>query len=113
MVRRGDIYYADLGERVGSEQSGTRPVLVVQNDMGNRYSQTFVVVPLTTRRKSSQPTHVYLPLGACCNLEPSTLLAEHIITVDGSRLLSYVGHIASCFWPFVDRALSVSIGLTV
>ena len=113
MVRRGDIYYADLGERVGSEQSGTRPVLVVQNDMGNRYSQTFVVVPLTTRRKSSQPTHVYFPSGACDNLEPSTLLAEQVTTIDGSRLLSYVGRMASCFWPFVNRALEVSLGLAV
>lgn len=111
MVRRGDVYYADLGERVGSEQQGLRPVLVVQNDTGNRYSQTYVVIPLTTRRKPALPTHVYLPRGSCDNLEPSTVLAEQIATVDGSRFRVYVGHLSPCLWPEIHRALSVSLGL--
>lgn len=113
MILRGDIFYADLGERVGSEQSGIRPVLVVQNDMGNRYASTLIVAPMTSRHKKPLPTHIYLPGGACDNLAPSTVLTEQLTTIDVSRLLAYVGFLAPEYMRRVDESLLVSFGLTV
>ena len=112
MILRGDIFYADLGERMGSEQSGVRPVLVVQNDQGNRYASTLIVAPMTSRLKRPLPTHIYLPRGACDNLAPSTVLTEQLTTIDTARLLSYVGFLPSAYMLQVDSALRISFGLT-
>lgn len=85
-IRRGDIYYADLGSGVGSEQGGIRPVLIVQNNMGNRHAPTVIIAPLTSQIKSNnQPTHVHL--STQCGLKTkSVVLTEHIRTVDKSTL---------------------------
>lgn len=113
MVKRGDVFYAALDPRIGSEQGGLRPVVVVQNNQGNRYSPTLVVVPLTTQHKPSLPTHVILPHGSCDNLEPSTALTEQVTTIDTSRLLAYVGRLDVYYMGLVDRALRVSLDLVI
>ena len=110
-MKRGDIYYADLNPVVGSEQGNNRPVLVVQNDIGNEHSPTVIVTPLTRNlRKNPLPTHVLLPKS--CGLDRDSLvLAEQIRTIDRSRLSNYIGHISREIQHDVDTALAVCIGL--
>ena len=110
-ARRGEIYYADLGKGVGSEQAGVRPVLVIQNDMGNRYSPTVIVVPITRHsEKCRLPTHVRL-YGCGGLAKTSIALAEQIRVIDHSRLSEYIGQISEDEQRKVDHALAVSIGL--
>lgn len=111
LIRRGDIYYADLGNGVGSEQGGIRPVLIVQNNMGNRYAPTVIVVPITSQLKSNnQPTHVHL--STRCGLKTkSVVLTEQIRTVDKQRLQEYVGHLDDESSALVDEALRISIAV--
>ena len=102
-VLRGQMYYADLDPVIGSEQGGNRPVLVIQNNIGNRHSPTIIIAPITTRvKKLHQPTHIGVPpyFGLPQN---SMVMLEQIRTIDKSRLGSYVG----CF----DEALGISVGL--
>jgi len=110
-IKRGDIYYADLDQTIGSEQSGTRPSLVVQNDLGNRHSPTTQIVPLTTRhKKASLPTHVRL--SPACGLDTTSIaLIEQLRTIDKSRLDAYVGRISTSEQTAVNRALVISLGL--
>ena len=110
-VRRGDIYYAYLNPVVGSEQGDCRPVLIVQNDIGNEHSPTVIITPLTRNlRKNPLPTHVML--SKSCGLERDSLvLAEQIRTIDRSRLSNYIGHISRDVQDDVDTALAVCIGL--
>ena len=110
-VRRGDIYYAYLNPVVGSEQGDCRPVLIVQNDVGNDHSPTVIVTPLTRNlRKNPLPTHVRLPKS--CGLDRDSLvLAEQIRTIDRTRLSNYIGHIDKETQTEVDTALAVCIGL--
>ena len=110
-IRRGDIYFAYLNPVVGSEQGDCRPVLIVQNDTGNKYSPTVIVVPLTRNlRKNPLPTHVLIP--KCCGYDTDTLvLAEQIRTIDRSRLSNYIGHISGEIQLDVDKALAICIGL--
>ncbi len=110
-IHKGDIYFADLGETVGSEQNGIRPVLVIQNDVGNKYSPTVIVTPLTSRsKKPAQPTHVVI--GKRFGLaEYSFALLEQIRTIDRMRLLSYIGHADELVMSCVDTALRVSLDL--
>ena len=90
-VKRGEVYYADLRPIVGSEQGGVRPVLIIQNDVGNRYSPTTIVAAITSvPKKKHLPTHI--KLGAKGLKENSTVLLEQLRTVDKSRLQEYVGH---------------------
>ena len=110
MILRGDVFYADLSPTQGSEQGGVRPVIVVQNEMGNRYSKTLQIVPLTTKVKRPLPTHVFLPSGSVDNLEPSVVLAEQLRTIDRSRLIHYVGHIDNGYMSLINGALLVSLG---
>jgi len=112
-ITRGDIYYADLGKTIGSEQSGVRPSLIVQNNAGNRHSPTTQIVPLTTqRKKSSLPTHVRI--SSACGLDTASIaLIEQLRTVDKSRLDAYVGRISQSEQTAVNRALVISIGLEV
>ena len=111
-LRRGDIYYANLNPVVGSEQGDTRPVLCVQNNAGNTHSPTVVVVPLTRKvKKGRLPTHVRIPQS--CGLDADSLaLAEQIRTIDRSRLGNYVGRIDGGLQAAIDKALSVSVGLS-
>lgn len=103
---RGDIYLADLGTNVGSEQSGCRPVLVLQNDVGNHFAPTLIVAPITSRcrKKAGQPTHYVIE--DVRNLDnPSVVLAEQLITIDKSRILKYLGKAADWQMREIDRAV--------
>ena len=110
-IQKGDIFYADLGETVGSEQNGIRPVLIIQNDVGNKYSPTVIITPLTSKaKKLAQPTHVFI--GKRFGLtENSYALLEKIRTIDRTRLLEYVGHADIPVMDRVDAALRVSLNL--
>lgn len=110
-IRRGDVYYADLAPVVGSEQGGVRPVLIIQNDVGNRHSPTVIAAAITGYPKNRyQPTHVALD-GRLFGLRmESTILLEQIRTLDKSRLGDYIGSLdAEKMWE-VDAALEISVG---
>ena len=110
-IRRGDIYYAYLNPVIGSEQGDCRPVLIVQNDIGNEHSPTVIVTPLTRNlRKNPLPTHVLIPKVSGLDRD-SLILAEQIRTIDRSRLSNYIGHISRDIQNSVDDALAVCIGL--
>lgn len=111
MILRGDVFYFEFGVRVGSEQSGVRPAVVVQNNEGNKHSPTVIVVPLTTKYKRGMPTHVTLFRGDCDNLQPSIALCEQVTVIDVSRALSYVGQLSNACMRRIDVALSISLGL--
>lgn len=109
-IRRGDIFYADLSGTVGSEQGGVRPVLVIQNDIGNRSSNTIIAAAITSKAKRlDMPTHS--KLGRRFGLaEDSIVLLEQIRTIDKSRLSQYVGSVDPLTMRDVDKALSISVG---
>ena len=110
-IRRGDIYYADLGDVVGSEQFGLRPVVIVQNNLGNKYSKTVIVLPITSKIKKELPTHVKIS-GSKYGLEKdSVVLAEQIRTIDKSRLISKVGRLDKKVLDEIKQALIISCGL--
>ena len=92
-VFRGGIYLVDLRNRVGSEQGGIRPVLVMQNDKGNKYSPTTIICPLTSKNKQMEETHVTLTPDDCGVIMDSTVLCEQVMTIDKSRIRSKVGEI--------------------
>lgn len=110
-IQKGDIFYADLTPVIGSEQGGVRPVLIVQNNIGNRYSPTVIVAAVTSRiGKRQLPTHV--PLASISGLHrDSTVLLEQVRTIDRSRLLEYIGRIEPERLQAVDEAMTVSFGL--
>ncbi|MCM1254480.1 MAG: type II toxin-antitoxin system PemK/MazF family toxin [Clostridium sp.] len=111
-IRRGDIYYADLNraeETRGSEQRGKRPVLVIQNDIGNQYAPTTIVAVLTSRKKKYLPTHVLLPDFAGLKGN-STVCLEQIKTIDKSRLEEYRGNVGAQTMKEVEKAIAVSLG---
>lgn len=112
LVLRGDLFYADLSPVTGSEQGGVRPVLVIQNDMGNRYSPTVIVAAITSSHtKAKLPTHVKLSQtsgGLKCD---STVLVEQIRTIDRGRLREYIGHLEQSQMNRIDRAMLTSLGL--
>ena len=111
-VRRGDIYYAAFTSGEGSEQYGVRPVLVIQNDIGNRCSPTVIVAAITGHSKAKfQPTHVRLRDSACGLFRSSTVLLEQLRTLDKSRLGEYIGSIGADKLREVDTALGISVGL--
>jgi len=111
-IKRGDIYYADLRPVIGSEQGGVRPVLIVQNNIGNHYSPTVIAAAITSRKKKrSQPTHVKLPGGGCILRDKSTVLLEQVRTIDCGRLKEYVGHLDAETMHDIDHAIAVSFGL--
>jgi Growth inhibitor len=112
MVKRGEIYYADLSPVVGSEQGGIRPVLVVQNDIGNKYSPTVIAAAITSQlNKSRLPTHIHLP-QAEYNLLPkdSVILLEQIRTIDKTRLKEKIGDLPVKLMEKVNEGLLVSLG---
>jgi mRNA interferase MazF len=110
-IKRGDIYYADLGQTVGSEQGFSRPVLVVQNNVGNRYSPTIIIAPLTGNiRKTNMPTHVFIPRVGGLRHD-SLALVEQLRAVDRMRLDGYVGCISEESQMEIDTALAVAIGI--
>ena len=109
---RGDLYYADLGKGVGSEQEGYRPVVIIQNDTGNRYSPTVIVAAISSKvaTKAKLPTHFYLAAENGLKL-PSIVLSEQLRTIDKRRLTEYIGHMSEQQMGEIDKTLSVSIGL--
>ena len=110
-IRRGDLFYADLNPVVGSEQGGIRPVLLIQNDVGNHFSPTVVAAAITSRKaKNSLPTHILLENVP--GLAPtSLLLLEQLRTIDRKRLRGYIGRISKEKMLEVDAALAISIGI--
>ena len=109
-VKRGDIFMADLNPIVGSEQGGNRPVLVIQNDVGNLHSPTIVVAIISSKvEKSKLPTHVFIKKGVL-RLD-SVVYAEQIRTIDKSRLLRFVGALSDEDMAKVDKALKISMGV--
>ena len=112
MVKRGDIYFADLSPVVGSEQGGMRPVLIVQNDTGNRHSPTVIAAAITSRLdKAKLPTHIALNGQSAGLNRDSIILLEQIRTLDKSRLRERMGRIDESTMSAVDAALAVSFGL--
>ena len=112
-VRRGEIYYADLSPVVGSEQGGVRPVLIIQNDTGNRYSPTVIAAAITSQTgKARLPTHIEIPVDESCGLSnTSTVLLEQVRTLDKKRLREKMGHVEENVMEKVDLAIAVSFGL--
>lgn len=111
-VKRGDIYYADLSPVVGSEQGGTRPVLIVQNDVGNKYSPTVIAAAITSQKyKTNLPTHIRVNAGGCGLQKDSIVLLEQVRTIDKQRLKERMGNLPQEEMEKIDYALSVSFGL--
>ena len=111
-VRRGDIYYADLSPVVGSEQGGTRPVLIVQNDTGNKHSPTVIAAAITSQTgKARLPTHINIAGGSVGLSKDSVFLLEQIRTIDKRRLMEHMGHLVEKQMSQVDNAIAVSFGL--
>ena len=112
IVKRGDIYYADLSPVVGSEQGGVRPVLIIQNDVGNKYSPTVIATAITSQiNKAKMPTHIELDANEYGLSKNSVVLAEQIGTIDKRRLKEKIGHIDEKLMTRVNEALEISFGL--
>ena len=113
VVKRGDIYYADLSPVVGSEQGGVRPVLIIQNDTGNRYSPTVIAAAITSQTgKARLPTHIDLPVSDSQGLsKDSVVLLEQVRTLDKRRLREHMGHVEEQVMEKIDTAIAVSFGL--
>lgn len=111
-VKRGEIYYADLSPVVGSEQGGVRPVLILQNDVGNHYSPTVIVAAITTQvQKNNLPTHVLLTREETPLAHDSIILLEQVRTIDKRRLQDRITQLKASRMKQIDRALRVSLGL--
>ncbi|HPD89034.1 MAG TPA: type II toxin-antitoxin system PemK/MazF family toxin [Oscillospiraceae bacterium] len=111
-VKRGDIFYADLSPVVGSEQGGIRPVLIVQNDVGNKYSPTVIAAAITSQReKTKLPTHIEVEPKNCGLAKDSIVLLEQIRTIDKQRLKEKMGRLDDGAMERIDEALSISFGL--
>jgi mRNA interferase MazF len=112
IVYRGEIYYADLSPSHGSEQGGLRPVLIIQNDVGNRHSTTTIIAPITSRlTKKSLPTHVSIEHSAVALEKDGIILLEQIRTIDKDRLRSHIGLVSTTTMAEVDKAIKVSLGV--
>ena len=103
-VKRGDLFYADLSVGVGSEQSGIRPVVVIQNDSGNRFSTTIIISPLTSSRKKNIPTHTFIK-------ENSIALLEQMRTIDKSRLIRKIGELTPLEMERINKCIRISLGV--
>ncbi len=111
-VRRGDIFYADLSPVVGSEQGGVRPVLIIQNDIGNKYSPTVICAAITSQiNKAKLPTHIELEGTSYSLVKDSVILLEQVRTIDKTRLKEKIGHLEEAVMYKVDKSLQISVGL--
>lgn len=109
-MKRDEIYYADLGENIGSEQNGIRPVLIIQNDKGNECSPTTIIAVLTTKNKCTyMPTHIRLAQRS--NLKESTIALEQLRTIDKKRIIDKICTLSINEMLLVDKALSISLGI--
>ncbi|WP_276353832.1 type II toxin-antitoxin system PemK/MazF family toxin [Cohnella caldifontis] len=112
IVKRGDVFYADLSPVVGSEQGGVRPVLVIQNDIGNRFSPTVIIAAITAQiQKAKLPTHVEIDAKSHGMEKDSVILLEQIRTIDKQRLTDKITHLEEDAMRKVDEALQISVGL--
>ena len=113
-IKRGDIYYANLNPVIGSEQGGTRPVLIISNDIGNRHSPTVIVAAITSRvhTKAKLPTHTAIRDFEGLNKD-SIILLEQIRTIDKKRLQEYIGMLSANEMARVDKALAISVSLNI
>ena len=112
LIKRGDIYFADLSPVIGSEQGGVRPVLVIQNDVGNKYSPTVIATAITSQiNKAKMPTHIELDANEYGLSKDSVVLAEQIRTIDKKRLKEKIGHLDDNLMDKVNEALEISFGL--
>ena len=112
MIKRGEIYYADLSPVVGSEQGGIRPVLILQNDIGNRYSPTIIVAAITSKTdKAKLPTHIALQGERHGLQKDSVILLEQIRTIDKSRIKEKIGELPPNVMSQIEQALLISLGL--
>ncbi|MDE7082268.1 MAG: type II toxin-antitoxin system PemK/MazF family toxin [Clostridia bacterium] len=110
-IKRGELYYADLSPVVGSEQGGIRPVLVVQNDVGNKYSPTVIAAAVTSKiNKAKLPTHIELPSSTYGLVRDSVILLEQIRTLDKRRLKERIGELNEQTMSKVDKAILISLG---
>ena len=113
VIQRGDVYYADLRPVVGSEQGGVRPVLIIQNNVGNRHSPTVICAAITSRlNKANLPTHIELNAGNYDMVKDSVILLEQLRTIDKKRLKDKVCHLDTITMEKVNRALEISLELT-
>ena len=113
-IKRGEIYYADLSPVIGSEQGGVRPVLIIQNDIGNKYSPTVIAAAITSQRdKTKLPTHISVDAVECGLSKDSIVLLEQVRTIDKKRLKEKMGALDVAAMGQVDKALSVSFGLDI
>ncbi|KXS49650.1 MAG: mRNA interferase [Halanaerobium sp. 4-GBenrich] len=111
-VKRGDVFYANLNPVVGSEQGGVRPVLVIQNDIGNKYSPTVIVAAITSRiNKAKLPTHVEIPADYTNLDKDSVILLEQIRTLDKKRLQRHIAHLGGDVIEDVNQSIEISLGL--
>ena len=111
-IKRGDIYYADLSPVVGSEQGGLRPVLIIQNDIGNKHSPTVICAAITSKmNKAKLPTHIELSTKQCNIVKDSVILLEQLRTIDKQRLKDKVCHLDDSLLERVNRGLSISLDL--
>lgn len=112
IIKRGDIYYADLSPVIGSEQGGVRPVLVVQNDIGNKYSPTVIAAAITSQiNKAKLPTHIEISAQDYGLQKDSVILLEQIRTIDKKRLKEKIGHLDDELMDKVNEAITISFGL--
>ena len=111
-IKRGDIYYADLSPVIGSEQGGLRPVLIVQNDVGNKYSPTVIAAAITSQQsKANIPTHIQIGSESSGLAKNSVVLLEQVRTIDKKRLKEKMGSVDQSAMSKVDQAISISFGL--
>ncbi len=112
VIKRGDMFYADLSPVVGSEQGGIRPVLIIQNDVGNKYSPTVIAAAITSQtNKSRLPTHINIDSKEFGLMKNSVILAEQVRTIDKSRLMEKIGQVDEDVMEQVNSALGISFGL--
>lgn len=112
-IKKGDIFYCSLSPVKGSEQDGDRPVVVVQNNLGNRFSPTLIIAPITeVIKKQSLPTHIFIPKNSCLKYD-SMIILEQIRTIDKSRLISYMGHLKKNQIQKIDNALINTFSINI
>ncbi|MBS6397583.1 MAG: type II toxin-antitoxin system PemK/MazF family toxin [Clostridiales bacterium] len=112
IIRRGDVYYADLRPVIGSEQGGIRPVLIIQNDIGNKHSPTVICAAITSKmNKAKLPTHVELDAATYHMVKDSVILLEQLRTIDKKRLKDKVCHLDASILKKIDSALKISLEL--
>lgn len=113
-IKRGDVYYADLSPVIGSEQGGIRPVLVIQNDTGNKYSPTVIISAITSQlNKAKLPTHIEIEAKEFGLAKDSVILLEQVRTIDKKRLKEKIGHLDEIMMTQVNEGIQISFGINI